>query len=277
MSEAITVDAARLPLLLGELRLPTIAALWPQFTERADSEGWPAAKLLATLAELELAERAQRRIQRHLTEARLPFGKTLDSFDFTAVPMVNKAQITALAAGDGWLEKGANILLFGPSGCGKSHLGSALGYTLIENGYRVLFTRTTDIVQRLQLARQNLSLETAIEKLDKYHLIVLDDLCYVRKDQAETSVLFELIAARYERRSLLVTSNQPFGDWTSVFPDAAMTLAAVDRLVHHAVILEINVESYRRRSATARQRRTAPARDTARDSNVEKNELAATS
>ena len=101
MSEAITVDAARLPLLLGELRLPTIAALWPQFTERADSEGWPAAKLLATLAELELAERAQRRIQRHLTEARLPFGKTLDSFDFTAVPMVNKAQITALAAGDG--------------------------------------------------------------------------------------------------------------------------------------------------------------------------------
>ena len=152
--------------------------------------------------------------------------------------MVNKAQITALAAGDGWLEKGANILLFGPSGCGKSHLGSALGYALIENGYRVLFTRTTDLVQRLQVARQNLSLETTIEKLDKYHLIVLDDLCYVRKDQAETSALFELIAARYERRSLLVTSNQPFGEWTSVFPDAAMTLAAVDRLVHHAIILD---------------------------------------
>jgi chromosomal replication initiation ATPase DnaA len=109
------------------------------------------------------------------------------------------------------------------SGCGKSHLGAALGYALIENGYRVLFTRTTDLVQRLQVARQNLSLEAAIEKLDKYHLIVLDDLCYVRKDQAETSALFELIAARYERRSLLVTSNQPFGEWTSVFPDAAMT------------------------------------------------------
>jgi DNA replication protein DnaC len=141
MTEAITVDAARLPLLLGELRLPTIGALWPQFTERADREGWPAAKLLATLAELELAERSQRRIQRHLAEARLPPGKTLDSFEFNAVPMVNKAQITALAAGDGWLEKGANILLFGPSGCGKSHLGAALGYALIENGYRVLFTR----------------------------------------------------------------------------------------------------------------------------------------
>jgi DNA replication protein DnaC len=196
MTETITVDAARLPLLLGELRLPTIGALWPQFTERADSEGWPAAKLLATLAELELAERSQRRIQRHLAEARLPPGKTLDSFEFNAVPMVNKAQITALAAGDGWLEKGANILLFGPSGCGKSHLGAALGYALIESGYRVLFTRTTDLVQRLQVARQNLSLEATIEKLDKYHLIVLDDLCYVRKDQAETSALFELIAIR---------------------------------------------------------------------------------
>jgi len=275
VSAAVTVDAARLPLLLGELRLPTIAGLWPQFTERADREGWPAAKLLATLAELELAERSQRRMQRHLAEARLPPGKTLDAFDFTAVPMVNKAQITALAAGDSWLDKGANILLFGPSGCGKSHLGCALGYALIDAGYRVLFMRTTDLVQRLQAARQNLALETTIEKLDKYHLIILDDLSYVRKDQAETSVLFELIAARYERRSLLVTSNQPFGEWNSIFPDAAMTLAAVDRLVHHAVILEMNVESYRRRSATTRQRqRSIGSRDTKRDSSAPQTEAA---
>ncbi|MGH8227043.1 MAG: IS21-like element helper ATPase IstB [Steroidobacteraceae bacterium] len=274
MSETITVDTARLPLLLGELRLPTIAALWPQFTERADREGWPAARLLATLTELELAERAQRRVQRHLLEARLPPGKTLEVFDFSAVPMVNKAQITALAAGDAWLEKGANVLLFGPSGCGKSHLGSALGYALIDNGFRVLFSRTTDLVQRLQVARQSLALEAAIEKLDKYHLLILDDLCYVRKDQSETSVLFELIAARYERRSLLVTSNQPFGDWTSVFPDAAMTLAAVDRLVHHATIFELNVESYRRRSAALRQRqRPAPAAE----GSIEKKQVAAPS
>ena len=207
----------------------------------------------------------------------MPSGKTLDSFEFSAVPMVNKAQITALIAGDGWLDKGANILLFGPSGCGKSHLGAALGYALIESGYRVLFTRTTDLVQRLQVARQNLSLETTIEKLDKYHLIILDDLCYVRKDQAETSALFELIAARYERRSLLVTSNQPFGEWTSVFPDAAMTLAAVDRLVHHATILEMNVESYRRRSATTRQRQhPMSSRDTMRDSSADTKESAST-
>jgi DNA replication protein DnaC len=251
---SVTVDAARLPLLLAELRLPTVANLWRPFTERADHEGWPSARLLAALAELELAERARRRIQRHLVEARLPPGKTLDSFDFAAVPMLSRAQVTALASGDAWLEKGANILLFGPSGSGKSHLGAALGQALVENGYRVLFTRTTDLVQRLQAARQALALESAIDKLDKFHLIILDDLCYVRRDQAETSVLFELIAARYERRSLLVTSNQPFGEWTSVFPDAAMTLAAVDRLVHHAVILEMNVESYRRRSAVARQK-----------------------
>ncbi|MBD2620147.1 ATP-binding protein [Synechocystis sp. FACHB-898] len=275
MSDSLQVDTARLPLLLHELRLPTIAAMWQQFTDRADREGWPAARLLATLAELELADRARRRIQRHLVEARLPPGKTLDSFNFAAVPMVSRAHVTALAAGDAWLDRGANILLFGPSGSGKSHLAAALGHALVEKGYRVLFTRATDLVQRLQAARQALALESAIEKLDKYHLIILDDLCYVRKDQAETSVLFELIASRYENRSLLVTSNQPFGAWTNVFPDAAMTLAAVDRLVHHATILEMNVESYRRRSAEnrqAQQKARDSKRDTKPDSNTETHE-----
>jgi DNA replication protein DnaC len=162
-----------------------------------------------------------------------------------------------LASGDGWIDRGGTILLFGPSGSGKSHLGAALGHALVEAGYRVLFTRTIDLVQRLQQARQTLSLESAIDKLDKYHLLILDDLCYVRKDQAETSVLFELIAARYERRSLMVTANHPFGEWTSVFQDAAMTLAAVDRLVHHSAIFEMNVESYRRRAAINRASRKA--------------------
>ena len=118
----------------------------------------------------------------------------------------------------------------------------------------MLFTRTTDLVQRLQIARRELTLEAAIAKLDKYHLMILDDLAYVTKDQAETSVLFELISARYERRSLLITANQPFGDWGKVFPDPAMTVAVVDRLVHHATIFEMNVESYRRRAALERKR-----------------------
>ena len=119
---------------------------------------------------------------------------------------------------------------------------------------KVFFTRTTDLVQRLQIARRELALEVAIAKLDKYHLLILDDLAYVTKDQAETSVLFELISARYERRSLLITANQPFGQWGKIFPDQAMTVAVVDRLVHHATIFEMNVESYRRRAALERKR-----------------------
>jgi DNA replication protein DnaC len=248
------VDAARLGILLTELRLPAIKVLWPQFAEQSDKEGWPAARFLATIAEHELAERARRRIERHLADARLPAGKTLANFDFAAVPMISKAQISALTAGDAWLGKGANLLLFGPPGGGKSHLAAALGLALIENGWRVLFTRTTDLVQKLQLARRELGLEAAINRLDRFDLLILDDLAYVTKDQAETSVLFELISARYERRSLLITANQPFGEWNKVFPDPAMTLAAIDRLVHHATIVEMNVESYRRRAALERKR-----------------------
>ena len=248
------IDAARLSLLLNELRLPAIKVLWPQFAETADKEGWPAARFLAAIAEHELAERDRRRIERHLAEGELLPGKTLESFAFEAVPMISKAQVMAIVAGDAWLDKGANILLFGPPGGGKSHLASAIGLALIENGYRVLFTRTTDLVQKLQIARRDLGLEAAINRLDRFDLLILDDLAYVTKDQAETSVLFELISARYERRSMLITANQPFGDWNNVFPDPAMTLAAVDRLVHHAMIFELNVDSYRRRQAIERKR-----------------------
>jgi DNA replication protein DnaC len=248
------VDAARVELLLAELRLPAIKQVWASLATQADKEGWPAARFLAVLAEHEMAERSRRRIERHLAEARLPSGKTIDTFDFDAVPVVSKAQVMALAAGDAWLDRGANLILFGPPGGGKSHLAAALGFALVENGWRVLFTRTTDLVQRLQIARRELALEAAIAKLDKYHLLVLDDLAYVTKDQAETSVLFELIGARYERRSLLVTANQPFGQWGKIFPDQAMTLAVIDRLVHHATIFEMNVESYRRRTALERKR-----------------------
>ena len=251
----ITADIARLPLLLHELRLPAISRLWQDIAARADKEGWPATRFLAALAEFEIAERAKRRSERHLAEARLPPGKTLDNFDFLAVPMISKAHVMALASGDTGLSKGANLLLFGPPGSGKSHAAAALGRALIESGYRTLFMRTTDLVQRLQVERQALQLAAAIAKLDRFDLLILDDLSYVTKDQAETSVLFELIAARYERRSLLITANQPFGDWGKVFPDPAMTVAAIDRLVHHATIFEMNVESYRRRTAIARKTR----------------------
>jgi DNA replication protein DnaC len=253
-STATSIDAARVELLLNELRLPGVKAIWPMLAAQSDKEGWPAARFLAALAEHEAADRTRRRIERHMAEARLPAGKTLATFDFESVPMLSKAQVMALAAGDVWLKTGANLLLFGPPGGGKTHVGAAIGLALVENGWRVLFARTTDLVQRLQVARRELALESAIAKLDRYDLLILDDITYVSKDQAETSVLFELIASRYERRSLLITANQPFGEWGRIFPDQAMTLAAIDRLVHHATILEMNVESYRRKVALDRKR-----------------------
>ena len=267
MSTPAPIDTAALNLMLSELRLPTIKALWPQFTAQADREGWPAARLLTALTEHEVADRARRRFQRRLGEARLPSGKTLDSFDFSVVPTLSKAHVMALCAGDRWLDEGSNLLLFGPPGTGKTHISAAIGLALIEHGYRVLFTRTTDLAQRLQAARRELALEAAIRKLDKFHLMVLDDFSYVTKDQAETSVLFELISARYEHRSLLITANQPFGQWDKIFPEPAMTVAAIDRLVHRATIFELNVESYRRRTAIdnkrSRQRAAAAEVDTA--------------
>jgi DNA replication protein DnaC len=184
-------------------------------------------------------------------------GKTLDSFDFDVVPMISKARVMAICAGDSWIDKGANLILIGGPGGGKTHLVSAIGLALVENGWRVMFARTSDLVQRLQVARRELALEAAIHRLDRFDLLILDDLAYVSKDQAETSVLFELISARYERRSTAITANQPFGAWGKVFPDPAMTLAAVDRLVHHATIFEINVDSYRRRAALERKQKGA--------------------
>lgn len=248
-------EPARNALMLNELRLPTMGRLWTEFAQRSDKEGWPAGRFLGSLLEHELAERAKRRIERHRVESQLDTTKTLASFEFAEVPTLSKAHVMALASGDSWIDKGATILIFGPPGVGKSHVACGIGHALIDAGYRVLYTRTSELVQRLQSARQNLQLPQALVKLDRYDLIILDDLSYVRKDQAETSVLFELISERYERRSILITANQPFSGWDNVFPDPGMTVAAIDRLVHHSTIFELNnVESYRSKEALRRQR-----------------------
>jgi DNA replication protein DnaC len=246
-----TAEAARLPIMLTDLRLPTVKRMWETLAVQSDREGWRAEKLLSVLFEHEVAEREQRRLSRHRLESQLDPDKTLTTFDFDHVPTLSKAHVNALAAGDGWIERGANLLLFGPPGSGKTHAVSAIGHALIDRGWRVLFTRTGELVQRLQAARRDLRLPAELTRLDRFDLLVLDDITYVRRDQAETSVLFELIAERYERKSIAITANQPFSAWDQIFPDAAMTLAAIDRLVHHATIFEMNVESYRRKNARA--------------------------
>lgn len=264
MNAAVTrtaADAARLPLMLAELRLPTVKRLWPELAEQSNREGWPAERFLGMLLEQEVHERETRRLARARVDSHLPPDKSLASFDFAAVPAVSKAHIMALAEADGWIAQGHNLLAFGPPGVGKTHLVAGIGHALIDRGYKVFFARTSELVQRLQAARRDLRLPNELARLDRFDLLILDDLSYARRDQAETSVLFELIAERYERKSLAITANAPFSAWDEVFPDRAMTVAAVDRLVHHATILEMNVDSYRRRAAlpARRQRSATPA------------------
>lgn len=181
MSAATTLsaDAARLPIMLTELRLPSVKRLWESIAAQSDREGWRAEKLLSVLLEHELAERESRRLARHRLESNLAADKTLANFEFKQVPTLSEAHVTALAEGDAWIETGVNLLLFGPPGVGKSHVGCGIGHALIDAGYRVLYRRMSELVQRLQAARQSLQLPQALAKLDRYDLLILDDLSYV--------------------------------------------------------------------------------------------------
>lgn len=157
-----------------------------------------------------------------------------------------------------WLESAGNILIFGPSGTGKTHVCAALGRSMVELGQRVKFLTATALVQQLQSAKLQLELQTLLSKLDRYDLLIIDDLGYVKKSDSETSVLFELIAHRYERKSLLITANQPFSQWDGIFPDSMMTVAAIDRLIHHATIIEMRAESFRKQAAAKRATQNQP-------------------
>jgi DNA replication protein DnaC len=191
-----------------------------------------------------------------LTEAQLPCGKSWSNFEFSHVSSLNPAAILQFAQTTDWLDSASNLLIFGASGTGKTHASIALGRSIIELGKRVKFLPATTLVQQLQQAKLQLQLPAMLVKLDRYDLLILDDLGYVKKSEAETSVLFELIAHRYERKSLLITANQPLSQWESIFTDSMMTVAAIDRLIHHATIFEMNAESFRKQAAIERSQST---------------------
>lgn len=241
-----------LPLLLKQLALPTVLSNWETYELQAQDKQWSHAQYLATLAELEANNRYQKRIARYIKESKLPPGKSLATFDFAKAPSINPQKIHALAETLGWLKDANNVVIFGPSGVGKTHLAAAIGHRMIEHGFRCLFTSTTTLVQRLQLARQQYKLPEMLARLGKIPLLILDDIGYVKKDDGETSVLFELIADRYENASLIITANQPFAEWDAIFPDNMMAVAAVDRLIHHATIIRITDPSYRKAQASAK-------------------------
>ncbi len=222
---------------------------WSSLEQQASEQGWSYGQFLAALCEHEQAQRYHNRVQRYLKQAQLPPGKSVTNFDFDHCPGLNRTQLMQLASDRGWLQRGENLLLFGPSGVGKTHLVTAVARSMIELGARVKFFSATALVQQLQQGKLELSLPARLLALDKFELLVIDDIGYVKRSEAETSVLFELISHRYERRSLAITSNHPFSAWDSIFADTTMTVAAVDRLVHHATIIEIQTESFRRQQA----------------------------
>lgn len=238
-----------LPLLLKELRLSEIGKQWQKISEKAIKEDWEPAQYLAELCELETNNRYENKLKRLLKESQLPIGKQLSHYDFNEIKGITAQQFLQKINELDWLRKGHNLLLFGASGLGKTHLGAAIGHALIEQSIRVKFTSSTALVQQLQKAREELNLDAALKKLDKYELLILDDIGYVKKSDSESQVLFELIAHRYERSSLLITTNQAFSEWDSIFGDNMMTVAAIDRLVHHADIYTIEGESYRKKHA----------------------------
>lgn len=242
---------------LKKLNLTTMQSVWESYWEKAVQEDWSGLQYLNILCEHELASRAQRKLKRHLLEAKLPLGKGLEHFDYSLVHGLSRQKIMDYSSGNGWLKEKRNLLIFGPSGVGKTHLAAGIGEKLVECGYRVHFSRTTELIEKLQQSKAINRLSDAIGKLDKYDCLILDDFGYVKKDQQETNILFELICERYERKSLLITCNQPFSEWETIFSDARTATAATDRIIHEALLIQINGDSYRRTAALAKLRESS--------------------
>jgi DNA replication protein DnaC len=239
-------------ILLRSFHLSTMARIAPEALGQAQSQNWSHRQLLLHLCESEAQERASRLTERLLKASGLPEGKTLATLDETALPERVRKQLPALLAGD-FIERNENLLAFGLPGRGKTHFLAALGRELIlRHNRRVLFMPTFKLVGRLLAAKAQNKLEEALKNLDRFEVIILDDLGYVQQSREEMEVLFTFLAERYERRSLLISSNLVFSKWDQIFKDPMTTMAAIDRLVHHAVILDFCGESHRAKTAKSK-------------------------
>lgn len=229
---------------LKELHLPTVRACYEEEADRARREGLTYEYYLAEVMQREREVRRHNRVQRFLRESKLPLEKSLDAFEKDRLSSMAKAQVDTLLDGS-FVDRSENILAFGNPGSGKTHLLCAVGQELILKGRRVLFTPCNLLVQQLLIAKRDLNLPRLLKRLSKYDALIIDDIGYVQQNREEMEVLFILLAERYERGSLMITSNLPFSKWESIFKDPMTAAAAIDRLVHHSVILELNLPSYR--------------------------------
>ena len=247
---ADTSPLAALVILLRALKLPTIARHAEEVAQVAEREGWSFVRYLHHLVELEVHERRRRRIERNLRQSELPPDKTLATLTRSRLPAKVAKLLPTLCEGT-FLARGDNLLAFGLPGRGKTHLICAIGYELIQRGYRVLFIATYALVQRLLVAKRDLRLEDELAVLDGFDAVICDDIGYVQQSRDEMEVLFTFLAERYERRSVMITSNLVFSEWDRIFKDPMTTAAAIDRLVHHAIVLDMTGKSIRVEHALA--------------------------
>lgn len=239
------MNAASLPILLRALRLPTIAREHQKAIIRAEAENWGYQRFLEYLFEAERNDRLQRKIERYLNESNLPKGKTLDSLDQKRLPEKIRRQIPTLLEAD-FVRRGDNLLCFGLAGRGKTHLAAALALEWIRrHQLQVLFVPAFKLVNQLLAAKRDLKLPQVIARLHRYDAVVIDDIGYVQHSREEMEVLFQFLAERYENKSVVITSNLVFSQWDQIFKDPMTTMAAVDRLVHHATILEFTGDTQR--------------------------------
>jgi len=238
---------------LKELHMPTVRQCYRDEAERARRESLSYERYLLEVVLRETEVRRHNRIERLLRQSKLPLEKDLNSFDLSRLPLRLRQQVRVLLEGS-FLERRENILAFGNPGSGKTHLLCAIGQQLVRQDHRVLFTTCSLLVQELLLAKSELKLAKILKRLAKFETLIIDDIAYVQQNREEMEVLFTLLAERYERGSVMLSSNLPFSQWEQIFKDPMTTAAAIDRLVHHCVILELNVKSYRMEQAKKRKR-----------------------